>query len=229
MPNDCTTAGVFHKIGYRGLPSIALNFGDRDDCHGWLVGEPNRGIRCMFQLMNEARVGVGMQGRRHRRGRLSGGPRVREGASAGPSARPARSRARRRCRSSSTATSGACSCAKRRSSRAAFRSCSRPRATSTCPSTAPTPTNENAPPRCSTCSRRSPRAFPPRRASRPTCSRCRCTAATATPASTCRKRGCAIRSSTASTRAPAAFRAWICWAERSWPKAARCCASSSKK
>src|SRR5688500_14735546 len=28
VPNDCTTAGVFHKIGYRGLPSIALNFGD---------------------------------------------------------------------------------------------------------------------------------------------------------------------------------------------------------
>ena len=62
VPNDCTTAGVFHKIGYRGLPSIALNFGDRDDCIGWLVGEPNKGIRCMFQLMNEARVGVGMQG-----------------------------------------------------------------------------------------------------------------------------------------------------------------------
>jgi alkylation response protein AidB-like acyl-CoA dehydrogenase len=62
VPNDCTTAGVFHKIGYRGLPSIALNFGDKDDCLGWLVGEPNRGIRCMFQLMNEARVGVGMQG-----------------------------------------------------------------------------------------------------------------------------------------------------------------------
>jgi len=62
VDNDCTTAGVFHKIGYRGLPSIALNFGENGQCRGYLVGEPNRGIRCMFQLMNEARVGVGMQG-----------------------------------------------------------------------------------------------------------------------------------------------------------------------
>src|SRR6266849_4962896 len=36
--NDCHSAGVFHKLGWRGLPSIALNFGERGDCRGWLVG-----------------------------------------------------------------------------------------------------------------------------------------------------------------------------------------------
>lgn len=62
VPNDCTTAGVFHKIGWRGLPSIALELGDAGDCHGWLVGEPHRGIGYMFQMMNEARLMVGMNG-----------------------------------------------------------------------------------------------------------------------------------------------------------------------
>lgn len=60
--NDTSTAGVFHKIGWRALPSIALNFGERGDCHGYLVGEPNQGIRHMFQMMNEARLMVGMNG-----------------------------------------------------------------------------------------------------------------------------------------------------------------------
>jgi alkylation response protein AidB-like acyl-CoA dehydrogenase len=62
VPNDCTTAGLLHKIGWRGLPSIALNFGEEGDCRGWLVGEPHRGIRHMFQMMNEARLMVGMNG-----------------------------------------------------------------------------------------------------------------------------------------------------------------------
>ncbi|MEQ9502790.1 MAG: acyl-CoA dehydrogenase [Deltaproteobacteria bacterium] len=60
VDNDCTTAGVFHKLGWRGLPSIALNFGENEDCHGWLVGEPHRGIKYMFQMMNEARLMVGV-------------------------------------------------------------------------------------------------------------------------------------------------------------------------
>jgi butyryl-CoA dehydrogenase len=60
--NDCTSAGVFHKMGWRGLPSIALNFGERGDCRGWLVGEPNRGISYMFQMMNGARLMVGLNG-----------------------------------------------------------------------------------------------------------------------------------------------------------------------
>ncbi len=60
VDNDCASAGTFHKLGWRGLPSIALNFGERGDCHGWLVGEPNKGISYMFQMMNEARLMVGM-------------------------------------------------------------------------------------------------------------------------------------------------------------------------
>jgi butyryl-CoA dehydrogenase len=60
--NDCHAAGVLHKMGWRGLPSIALNFGEEGDCHGYLVGEPNRGIQYMFQMMNEARINVGIHG-----------------------------------------------------------------------------------------------------------------------------------------------------------------------
>jgi butyryl-CoA dehydrogenase len=62
VPNDVSTAGLIHKIGWRGLPSIALNFGENDDCHAYLVGEPHKGLSYMFQMMNEARIGVGMNG-----------------------------------------------------------------------------------------------------------------------------------------------------------------------
>jgi alkylation response protein AidB-like acyl-CoA dehydrogenase len=60
--NDVRVTGVIHKIGWRGLPSLILGFGERGDCHGWLVGEPHRGIAHMFQMMNEARIMVGMNG-----------------------------------------------------------------------------------------------------------------------------------------------------------------------
>ncbi len=60
VPNDVEVAGVIHKIGWRGLPSLALAYGGSDDCRGWLVGEPHRGISYMFQMMNEARLMVGM-------------------------------------------------------------------------------------------------------------------------------------------------------------------------
>jgi len=62
VPNDVSVAGVIHKIGWRGLPSLALSFGERGDCRGWLVGEPHRGIRSMFQMMNEARLMIGVNG-----------------------------------------------------------------------------------------------------------------------------------------------------------------------
>jgi butyryl-CoA dehydrogenase len=60
VDNDVQVSGVIHKIGWRGLPSLALSFGDEGDCHGWLVGAPNQGLRCMFQMMNEARIMVGV-------------------------------------------------------------------------------------------------------------------------------------------------------------------------
>jgi butyryl-CoA dehydrogenase len=62
VPNDVACTGMFHKMGWRGIPSVALNFGDNGDCHGWLVGEPHRGIAYMFQMMNEARLMVGLNG-----------------------------------------------------------------------------------------------------------------------------------------------------------------------
>jgi butyryl-CoA dehydrogenase len=60
VDNDVRVAGVIHKIGWRGLPSLALAFGDGNDCIGWLVGAPHRGLRNMFQMMNEARIMVGV-------------------------------------------------------------------------------------------------------------------------------------------------------------------------
>jgi butyryl-CoA dehydrogenase len=60
VPNDVTVAGLIHKIGWKGLPSLALEFGDEGDCRGWLVGEPHQGLRYMFQMMNEARIMVGV-------------------------------------------------------------------------------------------------------------------------------------------------------------------------
>ena len=58
--NDVTLAGLFHKMGWRGTTSTALNFGDKDNCVGYLVGKPHHGLSYMFQMMNEARIGVGM-------------------------------------------------------------------------------------------------------------------------------------------------------------------------
>lgn len=62
VPNDTVAAGAIHKIGWRGIPSIALNYGEKGDCHGFLVGDPHRGLSYMFQMMNEARVMVGLNG-----------------------------------------------------------------------------------------------------------------------------------------------------------------------
>jgi alkylation response protein AidB-like acyl-CoA dehydrogenase len=58
--NDVQTAGLFHKCGYKGAPIAHLSMGNNDDCRGWLVGEPHKGLTYMFQMMNEARIGVGM-------------------------------------------------------------------------------------------------------------------------------------------------------------------------
>lgn len=57
--NDVALAGLIHKMGYRGTTSTALSFGENDDCHGYLVGEPHQGLKYMFLMMNEARIGVG--------------------------------------------------------------------------------------------------------------------------------------------------------------------------
>ena len=49
-------------MGQKGYCTTHLVFGDHDDCKGWIVGEPNKGLLYMFQLMNEARIATGRMG-----------------------------------------------------------------------------------------------------------------------------------------------------------------------
>ena len=58
--NGVKLIGLNHKMGYRGTTNTALAFGDGEECIGELVGQPNQGLACMFHMMNEARIGVGM-------------------------------------------------------------------------------------------------------------------------------------------------------------------------
>jgi alkylation response protein AidB-like acyl-CoA dehydrogenase len=58
--NDITVAGLNHKMGYRGTVNCLLNFGERKGAIGWRVGEVGQGLRQMFRMMNEARIGVGL-------------------------------------------------------------------------------------------------------------------------------------------------------------------------
>ena len=74
--NDVALAGLNHKLGYRGMPNTLLNFGEgkfpvrasasNNTPHsgagaiGYLVGKPGDGLRCMFHMMNEARIAVGL-------------------------------------------------------------------------------------------------------------------------------------------------------------------------
>ena len=59
--NDVSCAGIEHKMGIHGSATCTLNFGENGGCRGILLGEPNSGMAKMFQMMNEARVGCGMQ------------------------------------------------------------------------------------------------------------------------------------------------------------------------
>lgn len=60
--NDVECVNVEHKMGLKGSATCSLNFGEKGHCRGYLVGERSKGITHMFQLMNEARLMVGMQG-----------------------------------------------------------------------------------------------------------------------------------------------------------------------
>jgi alkylation response protein AidB-like acyl-CoA dehydrogenase len=60
--NDVVCSGIEHKLGIHGSPTCTLVFGGNGDCHGYLLGEENGGMRAMFQMMNEARISVGLQG-----------------------------------------------------------------------------------------------------------------------------------------------------------------------
>ena len=65
--NDVALAGLNHKLGWRGTTNTLLNFGEGKypvaggaGAVGYLVGQPGDGLRCMFHMMNEARIGVGI-------------------------------------------------------------------------------------------------------------------------------------------------------------------------
>lgn len=58
--NDVKLLGLIHKMGWRGTTSTMLAFGENGDCRGELLSRPNEGLACMFHMMNEARIGVGL-------------------------------------------------------------------------------------------------------------------------------------------------------------------------
>jgi alkylation response protein AidB-like acyl-CoA dehydrogenase len=60
VSNDVNTAGIYHKLGYRGTPITQLSMGENGDCRAYLLGEPHKGLMYMLQMMNEARIDVGM-------------------------------------------------------------------------------------------------------------------------------------------------------------------------
>ncbi|HKK76266.1 MAG TPA: acyl-CoA dehydrogenase [Saprospiraceae bacterium] len=59
-PNDVTTAGIYGKMGQKGYVAAHIMLGEGEDCRGYLVGEPHKGLKYMFQMMNEARIGTGL-------------------------------------------------------------------------------------------------------------------------------------------------------------------------
>ena len=60
--NDVTCSGIEHKMGIKGSATCTLNFGDNGKCVGYLLGDQRKGMKIMFTMMNEARLGVGLQG-----------------------------------------------------------------------------------------------------------------------------------------------------------------------
>ncbi|RJG08363.1 acyl-CoA dehydrogenase [Massilia cavernae] len=58
--NDVTLAGLLHKMGWRNATSTVLSFGERGGAVGTLVGDAGKGLAHMFQMMNEARIGIGL-------------------------------------------------------------------------------------------------------------------------------------------------------------------------
>lgn len=58
--NDVALAGLLHKMGWRNTTSTILSFGEQGGAVGYLLGRAGSGLAQMFQLMNEARIGVGL-------------------------------------------------------------------------------------------------------------------------------------------------------------------------
>ena len=61
-PNDLKALSIEHKIGIHACPTCVMSYGEESGAIGYLVGDENRGIQCMFTMMNNARLTVGLQG-----------------------------------------------------------------------------------------------------------------------------------------------------------------------
>ena len=87
--NDVRAHSVEHKLGIHGSPTCTMIFGDQGGATGFIIGEENSGMACMFTMMNRARLAVGLQGvgvaeratqqalayaRERRQGRIAGMP-----------------------------------------------------------------------------------------------------------------------------------------------------------
>src|SRR5262245_19838333 len=60
--NDIYPSGVEHKLGMHASPTCTMTMGDAGGAIGYLIGEENKGMACMFTMMNQARLGVGLEG-----------------------------------------------------------------------------------------------------------------------------------------------------------------------
>ncbi len=60
--NDIYPSGIEHKLGMHASPTCTMTMGDKGGAIGYLIGEENRGMLCMFTMMNQARLGVGLEG-----------------------------------------------------------------------------------------------------------------------------------------------------------------------
>jgi alkylation response protein AidB-like acyl-CoA dehydrogenase len=62
QPNDLRCVSLEHKLGIHASPTCVMSFGDNGGATGWMIGQLNQGMRCMFTMMNVARQSVGLQG-----------------------------------------------------------------------------------------------------------------------------------------------------------------------
>ena len=60
--NDIRASGIEHKLGIHASPTCVMVMGDEGGATGYLIGEENRGMACMFTMMNQARLSVGLEG-----------------------------------------------------------------------------------------------------------------------------------------------------------------------
>jgi len=62
LRNDLRVVSLEHKLGIHASPTCVMSYGDNDTCIGELIGHENDGLKCMFTMMNSARINVGSQG-----------------------------------------------------------------------------------------------------------------------------------------------------------------------